>query len=80
MVLPKIDALLLPILNLKAPLRLEDSPRTISAWDSIAHIQLIMAIEDAVAGELTTQEVMSLTSVSKIIEICAARGVELTIE
>ena len=76
----KVEALLSPILKLKAPLRLEDSPKTISAWDSIAHIQLIIAIEDVIDGELTTEEVVSMTSVSKIIAICGARGVELTIE
>ena len=76
----KVDLLLSPILRLNSPLRLEDSPKTISAWDSIAHIQLIIAIEDVIDGELTTEEVVSMTSVSKIIEICGARGVELTIE
>ena len=76
----KVDALFSPILNLKAPLRPEDSPETIPAWDSISHIQLILAIEDVIDGELTTDEVVNVTSVSKIIEICRARGVELTVE
>ena len=76
----RIDTLVAHILKLKAPLRLEDSPETISSWDSLAQIQLIIAIEEAIDGELTTQEVMSLTSVAKIIEICGSRGVELSIE
>ena len=76
----KIDTLLAPILKSKAPLRLDDSPDTISAWDSLAHIQLIIAVEEVVHGELTTKEIMSLTSIAKIIEICKTRGVGLTVE
>ena len=76
----KINTLLAPILTVDAPLRLEDSPETISSWDSLAHIQLIMVIEEAVHGELTTQEIMNLTSIAKVIEICKTRGVELTVE
>jgi acyl carrier protein len=76
----KIDTLLAPILKSKAPLRLEDSPDTIASWDSLAHIQLIVALEQTIDGELSTQEVMNLTSVARIIEICKARGVELTVD
>lgn len=74
-----IEALLAPILNTTAPLRLEDSPQTIPAWDSLAQINLIAAIEDVVGAELTTDEVLGLTSVAKVIEICRARGMELTL-
>lgn len=72
-----IDTLLGPILDARAPLRPEDSPETIAAWDSLAHINLILAIEDAIGAELTTDEVLQLTSVKTIVEICSARGLEL---
>ena len=75
-----IDELLQPILNTTAPLRLEDSPQTIPAWDSLAQINLIAAIEDVVGTELSTDEVLSLTSVAKVIAVCRQKGFELTVE
>lgn len=73
-----VEALLAPILNTTSPLRMEDSPQTIPAWDSLAQINLIASIEDLVGGELSTDEVLGLTSVAKVIEICRVHGVELT--
>jgi len=74
-----VDALLQPILNTTAPLQLNDSPETIPAWDSLAQINIVAAIEDAVGAELSTAEVLSLKSVAKVVEVSHARGLELTI-
>ena len=47
-----VDELLQPILNTTAPLHLDDSRETIPAWDSLAQINIVAAIEDAVGAEL----------------------------
>jgi acyl carrier protein len=74
-----VDELLQPILNTTVPLQLSDSRETIPAWDSLAQINIISAIEDAVGEELSTAEVLSLKSVANVIEVSRAHGLELTI-
>ena len=74
-----VDELLQPILNITAPLQLSDSRETIPAWDSLAQINIVAAIEDAVGAELSTAEVLSLKSVAKVVEVSRAHGLELTI-
>jgi len=58
---------------------LVDSKETIPAWDSLAQINIVAAIEDAVGAELSTAEVLSLKSVDKVVEVARAHGLELTI-
>lgn len=74
-----VDELLQPILNTTVPLQLTDSRETIPAWDSLAQINIVAAIEDAVGAELSTAEVLSLKSVAKVIEVSQAHGLELTV-
>ena len=74
-----VDELLHPILNTTRPLQLVDSKETIPAWDSLAQINIVAAIEDAVGAELSTAEVLSLKSVDKVVEVARAHGLELTI-
>lgn len=74
-----VNELLQPILNITAPLHLTDSPETIPAWDSLAQINIVAAIEDAVGAELSTAEVLSLKSVADVIEVSRAHGLEITI-
>jgi acyl carrier protein len=74
-----VDELLQPILNTTVPLRFNDSRETIPSWDSLAQINIVSAIEDAVGVELSTAEVLSLKSVAKVIEVGRAHGLELTV-
>lgn len=74
-----VDELLQPILNTTVPLQPCDTRETVPAWDSLAQINLISAIEDAIGAELSTAEVLSLKSVVKVIEVCHAHGLELTL-
>jgi acyl carrier protein len=74
-----VDDLLQPILDTAAPLRTEDSPETIPTWDSLAKINIIAAIEDVTGKELSTDEVLSLNSVTAIITVCRTKGLELSI-
>ena len=73
-----IDELLQPILNISTPLQVEDTCETVPEWDSLAQINIIAAIEDAVGKELSTNEVLSLTSVNAVVTICKKHGLEVT--
>lgn len=48
--------------------------RTLAAWDSLRHIDLVLAIEGAYAIKLDLREIIALTSYGKLVEILAARG------
>ncbi|MGA2248302.1 MAG: hypothetical protein ABSH48_25235 [Verrucomicrobiota bacterium] len=74
-----IDELLQPILSTTRPLQLTDSKATIPTWDSLAQMTIVTTIEEIVGVELSTAEVLSLKSVLKVIEVCHAHGVELTV-
>jgi acyl carrier protein len=44
-------------------------------WDSIRHLNLVMALEDAFAVSFSTDELTALTSYRAIMEALAQRGV-----
>lgn len=44
----------------------ESSPDTISKWDSVAHLNLVMAVEEAFGVTFTPEEALDLTSVKLI--------------
>lgn len=45
-----------------------------SNWDSIRHLNLVMALEDAFAVSFSTEELVALTSYHAIMEALAQRG------
>lgn len=65
--MPDLNAILLKTLKLNDPaqldgLRLGDIP----TWDSLSHMELILAIESAYGLRLTGDEIADLTSVAAI--------------
>lgn len=44
----------------------DDSPSTLAAWDSVAHIRLVMALEAEFGLEFTPEEIGELVSVGAI--------------
>ena len=49
----------------------ELTPDDVELWDSMNHLKLVTAIEEAFGIKLLMREVMEMTSVSKIREIVA---------
>jgi acyl carrier protein len=43
-----------------------DSPETLETWDSIRHIQLIMAVEAEFGVELSAEEIGEMNSIGRI--------------
>jgi acyl carrier protein len=73
-----VDELIGPILRLNGrPLDLDDSPETVATWDSMAHVQVVLALEEAIGTDLTAAEILRLRSVRGIIEVAGARGLGL---
>jgi acyl carrier protein len=59
------------------PLSLDDSPETLPVWDSLRHVAVILAVEDALGADLTADEISKLNSIRDIMEVFRARGIEV---
>jgi acyl carrier protein len=75
-----VDELFQPILNTTEPLKLTDTRQTIPAWDSLAQMTIIAAIEDLIGTDLSIAEVLSIKSVAQVVEVCRSHGVELSLQ
>ena len=51
----------------------KSSAETIQKWDSLGHLRLVNAIEQAFKIQLTTQEIMEMCNFQKVIEILEQR-------
>lgn len=51
----------------------DSSPSTIATWDSLRHVELILAIEDAFAVTFDAAEVFALTSLGGIHELLKSK-------
>jgi acyl carrier protein len=47
------------------------------AWDSLAHMELVLTIEERYHVNLSADEIVSMTSIAGIVTVLRAHGVEL---
>lgn len=52
----------------QSEISLESDPDTIDGWDSVGHLNLMMAIEKAFGVKFETKQIIQLDSVEKIFE------------
>lgn len=52
----------------------DTSPDTVPAWDSVTHLNLVMAIEEAFGVSFTPEETMEMTSVKLIRLLLEEKG------
>ncbi len=50
-------------------------PDDVKKWDSIGHMSLVAALEDAFGVEFEVDEIMEMVDVQKILEILANKGI-----
>ena len=65
--------------ELGRPLRADDSPDTLSGWDSIKHAEIVLSVEQAYGVDLSTREIQALKSVGALAALLKARGLEVRI-
>ena len=46
----------------------------VEAWDSLAHMRLVLALEEAVGGELESEEIIGIERLADIAEILERRA------
>ncbi len=53
----------------------ETSPRNTRTWDSLKHIELVMAVEAAYSVQFTMPEIASLNSLGNVRQLLLQKGV-----
>jgi acyl carrier protein len=72
----KLRLLLAEVLRLEpGEIRDKTAMRETPAWDSLRHMQLVAALEDAFGLELTVEEIVAMQDVGAIRRVLRARGV-----
>ena len=72
----KLNAVFASVLGEPAHRITDDaSPKTLSTWDSLRHVSLVMAIEDTFGVVFTTSEIVSLNSVGGIRTTLVQKGI-----
>ncbi len=54
----------------------ETSPRNTRAWDSLKHLELVMAIEGTYSVQFSMPEIVGLNSVGSIRQLLKLKGVD----
>ncbi len=60
------------------PLKPETSARSVKGWDSFAHINLIVALEDAFEITFTSEDMAGIANVGDLIVILKKHGCDLS--
>lgn len=55
----------------------ESSPSTISSWDSLGHLNLVIALEEEFEVNLSAEEVLAMRNMGSIRRILHRYGVEI---
>lgn len=72
----KLHSVLAAILSLPATEITDDlSPDTQPAWDSVTHLSLVMAVEEAFNVSFTPEETLDMTSVKLIRLLLEEKGI-----
>jgi acyl carrier protein len=53
------------------------SPQTVATWDSLGHLNLVVALESEFGVSLTPEQVFEMNSVDAIATVLRAHGVEI---
>jgi len=57
----------------RVDITLETSPDTVETWDSLKHLDLVLALEQELAVRFTPQEIAEMRSVERIATIVARK-------
>ena len=55
----------------------EASPSTIASWDSLGHLNLVIALEQEFEVNLSAEEVLAMRNIGSIRQVLNQKGVEI---
>jgi acyl carrier protein len=70
---PQLEKILLSVLEVNS-IDPDDSVETVAAWDSVRHLQLVLAIEEQFGLSFEAETIPALTSVRAIASAIEAHG------
>lgn len=74
----KVEGVLAEVLQLPPSQITDDlTMKDVEAWDSLKHMELIVALETALEVQLTFEEIVAMQSVREIKRVLAERSVEV---
>jgi acyl carrier protein len=74
----KVEGVLAEVLQLPPSEITDDlTMKDVEAWDSLKHMELIVALETALEVQLTFEEIVAMQSVREIKRVLAERSVEV---
>jgi len=74
----KVEGVLAEVLQLPRSEITDDlTMKDVEAWDSLKHMELIVALETALEVQLTFEEIVAMQSVREIKRVLAERSVEV---
>ena len=74
----KVEGVLAEVLQLPPSQITNDlTMKDVEAWDSLKHMELIVALETALEVQLTFEEIVAMQSVREIKRVLAERSVEV---
>jgi acyl carrier protein len=53
----------------------ETGPETVAAWDSVMHLNLVLALEEEFGTAFSAEETLEMTSVARIRRLLEAKGI-----
>lgn len=60
-------------------IHLDDAPETQPKWDSLAHINLMLALESEYHVTFTPEDMATMVSIRSVYDILARKGIEIEI-
>lgn len=71
----KVKVVLAEVLQVSPAIITDDlAMQDVDAWDSLKHMELIVALEDAFRLQLSFEEIVTMQSVGKIKQVLEERG------
>ena len=58
------------VLKLKKKINLQDSPKTISTWDSLAHLEMISELNQKLKINISFQDTLKIKKVGDVVKVC----------
>jgi acyl carrier protein len=75
----KLIDLVAGVLNVSnAQLSPESGPKSVEAWDSLAHVTIVSAVEQTYGVQLTMPEILAIGSVADLRRTLEGQGVAFT--
>lgn len=73
---PELSGIFAEVFQYTGEIKLETSPDDVPKWDSLRHIALVTAIEDAFSISLSMDEMMEIHNVRDIQNVLNRHGVQ----